>query len=358
VAGGRLEAHRGGLTLGLEASRRAWNSRTMLAMRQYAPQAALADATSDAVGAFGAYGVNVAAGWRIDAGARADWAESGVDPALANTGLYLAYHATTATAATDWLPGGYVRATWRGDAGWAAAIGVGHAARLPDQQERYYALQRMGADWVGSPSLRPSRNTGFDGELRYTRNGFDAGVAAFAYDIDDHIMVTDQPRVLAVPGVPNGMARSYANVDARIRGLEARATLPLARAVFLSGDVSAVRGRTAGAGAADLPEMPPARARVRVRYDDGRWSAAAELLASAGQDHVSVALRESPTPAFAILNVRGGVRVRRLEITAGVDNVLDALYAEHLSYQRDPFRSGVRVYEPGRTLSLLASARF
>jgi iron complex outermembrane receptor protein len=41
-----------------------------------------------------------------------------------------------------------------------------------------------------------------------------------------------------------------------------------------------------------------------------------------------------------------------------MDNVLDALYSEHLSYQRDAFRSGVRVYEPGRTLSARLSARF
>jgi len=31
-----------------------------------------------------------------------------------------------------------------------------------------------------------------------------------------------------------------------------------------------------------------------------------------------------------------------------VDNVFDRLYTEHLANARDPFRTGARVYEPGR----------
>jgi hypothetical protein len=41
-----------------------------------------------------------------------------------------------------------------------------------------------------------------------------------------------------------------------------------------------------------------------------------------------------------------------------VDNALDAAYAEHLSYQRDPFRNGVRVYEPGRTVTVVTAVAF
>jgi iron complex outermembrane receptor protein len=97
---------------------------------------------------------------------------------------------------------------------------------------------------------------------------------------------------------------------------------------------------------------------VRLRYDNARWHAAAEVVGAAGQDKVAAELHESPTAAFAVLNLRGGLRLRRVDVIAGVDNVLDRLYAEHLSHQRDPFRAGVRVYEPGRTVSVSLSARF
>jgi iron complex outermembrane receptor protein len=47
-----------------------------------------------------------------------------------------------------------------------------------------------------------------------------------------------------------------------------------------------------------------------------------------------------------------------LRVTAGLANVFDRLYTEHLSYQRDPFRSGVHIPEPGRSLFANAAFRF
>jgi outer membrane receptor protein involved in Fe transport len=166
---------------------------------------------------------------------------------------------------------------------------------------------------VGNPGLEPSRNTGFDGELRYTRRGIDAGLTAFVYRIDNYIRVVNQARAFMVPGVMNTMARSYANVDALTRGIEATASVPLASALYLSGDLSMVRGTIRGSSAygADLPEIPPARVRVRLRYDTSRWNAAVEGVASARQDEVALDLRESPTAGFATLNLRGGVRLSR-----------------------------------------------
>jgi iron complex outermembrane receptor protein len=58
------------------------------------------------------------------------------------------------------------------------------------------------------------------------------------------------------------------------------------------------------------------------------------------------------------MNVSAGLRRGRLRATVGATNVFDRLYVEHLSYQRDPFRSGVRVPEPGRTLYVNASLAF
>jgi iron complex outermembrane receptor protein len=104
--------------------------------------------------------------------------------------------------------------------------------------------------------------------------------------------------------------------------------------------------------------MPPLRGRVRLRFDNARWNGVVEVAGASAQEHVASALLETPTPAFAVLNMYAGFRLRQLEFTAGVDNLLDAGYYEHLSYQRDPFRNGSRVYEPGRTISATLTARF
>jgi iron complex outermembrane receptor protein len=229
---------------------------------------------------------------------------------------------------------------------------------MPDQQERFYALMRAGSDWVGNPHLSPSRNTGGEGEVRYSGHGIDAGFSGFVYRVDDHILVVDQPRREMLPGIMNAAARSYANVDALMRGVEASGTLPLARTVFASGDLSVVRGTRRGPGGGDLPEIPPARVRLRVRFDNARWNGLAEIVGAARQNHVAPELRETPTAAFLSVNLRGGWRLRGFSVAAALDNVCDTRYAEHLSYQRDPFRNGVRVYEPGRTISFNVGARF
>ena len=354
ITGGRAEIARGPVSFGLEASRRNWKTSSMMAGQGYTPQFALPDVTMNVAGVFATYATDLSAGWRLESGARIDRATSAADPALANTALYFAYHGTTSTRARDILPAAYARATWRAR-GWSAVAGIGRSTRLPDQQERFYGVKRMGTDWVGNPSLTPSRNTGLDGELRYSRHGFDAGLATFVYDVADSIRVVNQPRQQMVGGVMNAMARSFVNRDALMRGVEASATVPLARTLFLAGDLSFVRGTYADG---NVPEIPPVRVRLRLRYDNARWSGAAEVLGSARQDHVALDLREAPTAASATLNLRAAWRLRRLELAAAIDNVFDTLYSEHLSYQRDPFRSGVRVFEPGRTVSLNASARF
>ena len=69
-------------------------------------------------------------------------------------------------------------------------------------------------------------------------------------------------------------------------------------------------------------------------------------------------LREEPTPGWEIANLRGGIQRGALSVTAGVTNLFDRTYHEHLSYQRDPFRSGVVVYEPGRSFFINAGYRF
>jgi iron complex outermembrane receptor protein len=49
---------------------------------------------------------------------------------------------------------------------------------------------------------------------------------------------------------------------------------------------------------------------------------------------------------------------KQWNIAAGVDNLTDRFYYEHLPYLRDPYSSGVRMPEPGRTLFLNISRTF
>ncbi|MDP2055816.1 MAG: TonB-dependent receptor, partial [Acidobacteriota bacterium] len=148
---------------------------------------------------------------------------------------------------------------------------------------------------------------------------------------------------------------------------EVEGVVSLTERVFVSGDVSGVRGRQdvrpeLGIASANLAEIPPMRSRLSLRYDArkprGGYFLEAEGVYSAAQDHVNLDVQESTTPGYFISNARAGVQMRAAQLTLGIANIFDRAYVEHLSYQRDPYRSGVRVYEPGRNIYALMNVRF
>lgn len=106
--------------------------------------------------------------------------------------------------------------------------------------------------------------------------------------------------------------------------------------------------------------MPPLEARANASWEGRRWSAGALLRAVARQDRVSVGQGNvvgrdlGPSAGFATFALNAGYRLSDAwQLTAGVDNVFDRDYAEHLNlsgsadfgFPADP----VRIHEPGRT---------
>ena len=196
------------------------------------------------------------------------------------------------------------------------AATLGHAERAPDADERFFALKRMGTDWVGQPTLDPARNTGVDVSASWQRQGLLVSASLYANRVDGYISVVPAARANVVTGVMNTSARTWANVDAQLRGGELAAVVPLAGRLFLSGDLSYVRGTkdtnpAAGITDADLAEMPPLRGRTALRFDDGRFYAVAEGVFSASQRHVDSALKEEATGGWGVANVLAGLRHRR-----------------------------------------------
>jgi iron complex outermembrane recepter protein len=238
---------------------------------------------------------------------------------------------------------------------------LGRSSRVPDGVERYFALKRADADWVGNPALVPATNTELDLGARVAVSGFSMDASLFRSWLDDFIVVVNAPRRDAGPG--NASARSYANNGAAMWGGEATARFTVAKQVLFAAGVAYVRGTqdldaALGITDPDLPEMAPLTGRASVRFDTGRWFVEAEAVGAAAQDRVDDDLQESRTPGWGIVNLRAGVTLRLFSIFAGVGNVFDRYYYESLSYQRDPFRSGAKVPEPGRAISLSAQFRY
>jgi iron complex outermembrane receptor protein len=357
VAGGRVEASARHVVFGTELFERRWDSATQLAMTSYQPQFAIPGVQVRSLGAFIDYSRTLGSSLRIDLGGRLDRTATRADEDKANTNLYFAYQNTRVTSSSDLYSSGKVRLSYRLPHSVTVNGGLGHAARVPDPQERYFALRRMGSDWVGNPQLRPIRGTGLDGGVSYRHARVFLSALMYRDALENFIAVVNQPLVNAVPSVSNTMARSYRNTVARMDGAELEWMLSLTNRLFLTGDLARVRGTqkrspAVGIGRGNLTEIPPLRSRSALRYDaqveSGGFFAEVEAVFSSPQKYVDTDLKETPTPGYGLVNLRLGGNLKKFRLTMGINNLANRSFIEHLSYQRDPFRSGVRVPEPGR----------
>lgn len=360
--GVKADATIGAFRAGVEALRRGWNTTTQMAKMGYAAQSAIPDVATTVLGGFVSTHRELSRTLALDLGARVDTARSAADPALASTALYFAYNGTRSTSRSDTLPSASARLTFRPSGALELAAGVGRTVRLPDPEERDYALKRAATDWVGNPEVVPTRNTGADLTARVSLPRGSVTGSLFASSIADFIAVHDQPRLNAQPGVTNTTARSYANVDARTWGAEASLSYALADGLFVGGNVSFTRGSketdpSRNLTSANLAEVPPLAGRLSARWDTGSLYAEAEGVFAAAQDRVDTDLQEEATPGWGILNLKVGGTVADFRIQAVVGNAFGRLYTEHLSCTRDPYHAGVRVYEPGRSLMVTVSRK-
>jgi iron complex outermembrane receptor protein len=356
--GGGLEANLGDLTLGFEAYKRNWDAINYTGM---GTQFAIPDVDTESFGLYGEYKRNLSDRLRLVAGLRLDTTKTKADSSKANTDLYFAYKNTRSTSKTDTYPSGNVQLFYELQKGTELFVGLGHSVRVPDAQERYFALRRMGTDWVGNPELKPSRNTELDLGIKHSTDKALIKATAFYSYVQDYITVHNQSKVNNV--VPNNNARSYENVDAQFFGGEVDLRLSLTQELFLFGGMSYVQARKEtkpdkNIYSSKVAEIPPLKTRLALRYDRGMYFGEVETLLSATQNRVDTDLKEQKTSGYGVVNIKVGGNFKGFTINAGIDNVFDKKYFEHLSYQRDPFATGVKVPEPGRTFYINVSYTF
>jgi iron complex outermembrane receptor protein len=352
VWGGKLEASAGEaveLRAGADFYVRKWDNVTTRVLRAapgtpYAGEASVPDVTTVDFGVYSDAVRELAPGVRLLGGVRVDVARTraGVD----RTDLYRTFFpgSDLSLARTDVLPGGNAQVEWDAVGGLTLHAGWGHGARLPDAQERYFALSGMGgnADWLGFPALDPVRSDEVDAGFRWSSGRSLVKAHLFHSWLADYIAP-------AAVDAGTRRAKTWQNVDARTWGGEASARLALPRRLFATAGVAFTRGVDVTHDTA-LAEIPPLKGSIALRWDRGWAFAEAEEHFAARQSQVDPRLSEEPTPAWWITNVRAGFQVQRVKVFAGVRNLFDRFFFEHLSYLRDPFAAGVKVPEPGRTV--------
>jgi len=276
---------------------------------------------------------------------------------------------------------------------WSLVGGAGHAERAPNLTELYVAetflfvLQNGLNTLTGDPNLRKERLWQLDVGLRYADDEFRFALTGFHAWIQDYLTFENTGVNLGETGLPEQVLLQYVNTDlATFAGFEILSDYdfnewltPFLAVSFVDGRDRTRRGNfatrradssspkeqiaglprgsesgVAGADEEPLPSIPPLNARLGVRFheplDDPRWGVEISARIVDDQDRIASSLLESPTPGFTVWDVRGQWHATdRLLLTAGIENLGDINYREHLDF-RSP--NGISVFQPGRNIYL------
>ncbi len=248
--------------------------------------------------------------------------------------------------------------------------GIGRKTRSPSYQETYLWLPLEstagladGKRYVGNLELKPEVAYEIDLGLNWQSAGYYAAPRVFYKRVDDYIQGTPStdPVVIAVStanGDPNPL--QYNNVEAELYGFDMDFGAVLTDNLSLDGVISYVRGKRRDIDD-NLYRIAPLNGVLGLTYERNRWSVTAETVLAAEQDRVSSTNEEQTTDGYALFNLSGKYRFdKELLLTAGVNNLFDSEYTDHLNGINRVNGSDVAVGErlPGAGRSLYARINY
>tara|TARA_R110000868_G_scaffold256266_1_gene512977 strand:- start:10111 stop:12222 length:2112 start_codon:yes stop_codon:yes gene_type:complete len=292
---------------------------------------------------------------RIIAGARLDRASAKDYRDLISNMMMSQPNPTAGQTRSDTLPSGFIRYEQHlKDLPTTLYAGIGHVQRFPDYWELYSASTGPAGTANAFAGIRPEKTTQLDVGVQYQQQNLQAWASAYAGQIRDYILFDYSPSVM-------GMGSSQAdNVDTRIMGGELGLAYDLYRNWNTDATLAYAWGKNSSNGQ-PLPQMPPLEARLGLGYEHNNWSAGALWRAVAEQSRIDegkgnvVGQDMSNSAGFAIFSLNGAYRLNdNLKFSAGVDNLFDRAYAEHLNLAGNAAfgypADSVAINEPGRTL--------
>jgi iron complex outermembrane recepter protein len=246
-------------------------------------------------------------------------------------------------------------------------IGFARKMRSASYQERYLWLPLQstggladGNNYIGDINLDPEVAYQFELGLDWRNKRAYFAPRAFYHHVDDYIQGIDATNTTArafhtmATGMTGSSAKllQFANIDARLYGIDADFGYHLNDFWHVDGAVSYVKGERRDNGD-NLYRISPVNARLGVTRQQKNWSATLETLAYLEKDDVSGVTNELETAGYALLNIYGNYNIPKSGFTlvAGIDNLLDKNYAPHLGgvnrVRGVDVPVGVRVPDPG-----------
>lgn len=235
----------------------------------------------------------------------------------------------------------------------AVGLWLGRAQRSGSLTERFINYFPVGQDpyeLLGNPQIKPEINNQADLTFQWKSQGtilnLDFFVAYLQDAISSVIDTSLTPRLPASPGV-----RQFQNLDKALKtGFEFSWSQRLVAGLQHRLSIAYTYGEDL-TNSSPLPEIAP----LDLRYSiSGSWlknklHPEVSVRHVLQQDRISTEFGETSTPAFTVLDIKVGYHFnKKWGIYAGVQNLLDANYYEHLS-RSVRNEAMTPIYNPGRS---------
>lgn len=255
----------------------------------------------------------------------------------------------------DTLPSGFVR--YEHDLAAIPAttyIGLGHAQRFPDYWELFSPKLAPAGAANAFDGIKPEKTTQLDFGIQYQGERLEAWASGYVGQVRDYILF-DYRRTMM-----GGYTSQAQNIDARIMGGELGAAYKLTENWKADATLAYAWGKNSSDGKA-LPQMPPLESRLGLSYSRDAWSVGTLWRLVAEQNRIAenqgnvVGKDYGKSAGFGVFSLNGAYKINNnLKLSAGVDNLFDKAYAEHLNLAGNagfgyPANSTQPVNEPGRT---------
>jgi len=270
------------------------------------------------------------------------------------------FHADTASA---WSWSANLSALWHLMPSMDLTFNAGRSFRSPSLEERFKYIDLGSKVRLGDPLLKPEKGVFGDLGFRIWKDRFQFQANGFVHYLDDMIVEVPGEFIYYLATGPDAgltdtlPALVNANVEqALLTGFEASVNAQLFRDLVIFGQTSFVRGYNL-TSSSDLPLIPPFTSGLGLRYQlPGIFSLEWVTTFVAAQNRIAEGETASEhyfLSDFAIYSAPRELGITSFQLFAGVDNVFNTSYQNHLATNRGMIR-----VEPGRNIFVRLVMRF
>ncbi|MEJ5038703.1 TonB-dependent copper receptor [Acinetobacter johnsonii] len=305
------------LISGIDSQKNEHTKRSGSLMSPYQNKARIGDMDFESYGAFGELSYAFNDQHKLVTGARVDQAK--ID------------NLATDTERKETLPSGFIRIESELAEHVKTYAGLGYVERVPDYWELFSTKYHQSTGTTFA-DLENEKTAQFDAGYQYEQGAFKSWASVYAGLIQDYILVAYTPT-----GSMGRLEAKSRNVDATIAGAEAGVAYQLTDQI--QADISAMYAW--GENTTDhtaLPQIAPLEGRFNLRYVQEKYNLGLLWRVVAAQDRTSyregniIGYDLEDSKGFGTLSLNGTYNIQKdLDLSVGIDNVLNKNYAEHLN---------------------------